>query len=73
MKEAVGHRSLSMPGGLQVSSLSPRIQEYIKEHVKVCQPDSVYVCDGSDVENQALLSKLEAAGRIRKLEKYDNW
>lgn len=68
----VGFRPLSTVG-LDRSSLSPRIQEYIREQEKVCQPDRVYVCDGSETENKALLDKLEKDGRIQKLEKYDNW
>ena len=58
---------------MEVSNLSPKIQQYIEEQVKVCQPDSVHVCDGSEAENQALLTLLEKAGRIQKLPKYDNW
>lgn len=70
--EVVGRSTLTKVG-VEVSSLSPKIQKYIEEQVKVCQPDSVHVCDGSEAENQALLSILEKAGRIKKLQEYDNW
>jgi phosphoenolpyruvate carboxykinase (GTP) len=33
----------------------------------------VYVCDGSQEENQSLLSKLQQDGRLTKLSKYENW
>ena len=70
--EVVGLRGLST-GGLEVGSLSPKVQEYVKRQMEVCQPESVHVCDGSESENKALLDKLEKDGRIQKLEKYDNW
>lgn len=65
-------RALST-AGLDVSSLSPSIQQYIQEQVKVCQPARVYVCDGSEAENKALLAQLESDKRVQKLKKYDNW
>jgi len=68
----MAHRSLST-SGLQVDSLAPNIQEYIRKQSKVCQPDQVYVCDGSEKENLALLDKLQKDGRFQKLSKYDNW
>ncbi len=68
----VGFRALST-GSLDRDSLAPKIREYIDEQVKLCQPKEVYVCNGSDAENAALLKKLEEGKRIRKLEKYDNW
>lgn len=68
----VGLRAQST-AGLEVSSLSPSIQQYIQDKVRLCQPTSVHVCDGSEAENRALLAKLEMDGRIQKLKKYDNW
>ena len=35
---------------------------------ELCQPDSVYVCDGSEGENRRLLDELCAAGTLRKLD-----
>ena len=68
----IGYRALST-GGVDRESLSSSIKDYIDQQVKVCQPKDVYICDGSEEENAALLKKLEEAGRIRKLDKYDNW
>jgi len=31
-----------------VAHLAPHIQEYILEKAALCQPDDIYVCDGSD-------------------------
>lgn len=68
----IGFRCLTTPG-LDRDSLSPKIQRFIDEQERVCKPDNVYVCDGSEAENKALLSQLLKDGRIEKLEKYDNW
>ncbi len=65
-------RSLSTQG-LQVDGLAPNVQEYIRKQSKVCQPDQVYVCDGSEEENLALLNQLQKDGRFQKLSKYENW
>ena len=68
----MGMRALST-SGLDVNSLPSSIQNYIQEQVKVCRPESVHVCDGTEAENHALLDKLEKDGRIQKLPKYENW
>ena len=56
-----------------MSSLTPAIQKFIDENVRLCRPDNVYVCDGSERENQAFVSRLIRDGRLTKLEKYENW
>lgn len=65
-------RALST-SGLKVESLSSSIKDYIQEQAKVCQPDKVYVCDGSEEENKALIEKLLKDGRLKNLPKYENW
>ena len=76
MPELINGRMAFRPlstAGLQVNSLSPKVQAYIRKQEKVCQPDQVYVCDGTEEENQALLNKLQKDGRFQKLPKYENW
>ena len=58
---------------IKVSDLSPKIQQFINEQVKICQPDRVYVCDGSEAENRAFIQQLLDDGRFVRLSKYDNW
>ena len=53
--------------------LSPKVRSYIEECVKLCQPDDVYVCDGSEAENTQLIKLLEKKGTIEPLTKYINW
>lgn len=54
-------------------SLSPKVRSYVEECVKLCQPDDVYICDGSDAECAQLLELLERQGTIERLPKYKNW
>ncbi len=56
-----------------MEGLSNNIQEFIKKQAKLCLPDQIHVCDGTDEESKALLDKLQKDGRIEKLPKYDNW
>ena len=56
-----------------VSLLSPKVKAYIEENATLCQPDSVYICDGSDVENAQLLGMLEKMNVMKPLAHYDNW
>lgn len=60
-----------LQGDLQ--ALNPAVRKFVESSIALCQPDSLHICDGSDEENQAILSQLEEQGMIKKLQKYDNW
>lgn len=62
-----------LTSNISVESLSPAVKRFVEENAQVCQPQKVYVCDGSDQENQALLERLQQDGRLKKLTKYENW
>lgn len=47
--------------------LHPKLAAWIAEMAELCQPESIYICDGSDVENEHLLSELCEAGTLTKL------
>lgn len=53
--------------------LAPKVRAFIEEAVRLCRPDDVYICDGSDAENAQMLKMLESKGTIQALPKYDNW
>ena len=55
-----------------ISRLPTLVQDYIEEKARVCQPDAIYVCDGSEEENKLLLELLERNGWIQRLEKEKN-
>ena len=59
--------------GIPIKSLCPTIQAFIEEQRKLCTPDKVYVCDGSEDENRAFIQQLLEDGRFVRLTKYDNW
>ena len=62
-----------LTSNLSVEGLSPAVKRFVEENARVCQPQKIYVCDGSDQENQALLERLQQDGRLTKLTKYENW
>lgn len=70
-RQAVHGRLMS--SSVQLSDLSTPIQEFVSEHVKLMRPDRVHVCDGSQEENQGMVRLLQDIGRLKKLEKYENW
>lgn len=53
--------------------LAPKVRAFIEEAVRLCRPDDVYICDGSEAENVQMLKMLENRGTIQPLPKYDNW
>jgi phosphoenolpyruvate carboxykinase (GTP) len=53
--------------------LPKSLQLYIEEKVKLCQPDEIHICDGSEEENKLLLSMLEGNGSVKRLKKLQNW
>ena len=58
---------------LTVEGLNQEVRRFVEENAKILQPERVYVCDGSQEENQSLLNKLQQDGRLTKLSKYENW
>ncbi|NWX95113.1 PCKGC protein, partial [Nothoprocta ornata] len=57
-------------GDLQ--SLPPEVKEFIESNAKLCQPESIHICDGSEEENQKILDIMVEQGMIKKLSKYEN-
>ncbi|WP_407426362.1 phosphoenolpyruvate carboxykinase (GTP) [Treponema sp.] len=51
---------------------NPKIKAWIDECVKMCEPDSVYVCDGSSAEYDRLMKKCVDAGLATPLAKKPN-
>ncbi|XP_004636061.2 phosphoenolpyruvate carboxykinase, cytosolic [GTP] [Octodon degus] len=55
-----------------LDSLPQAVREFVENNVKLCQPDHIHICDGSEEENGRLLARMQEDGIIRKLKKYDN-
>ena len=56
-----------------LTGIPKNVQDYIEEKAKLCQPDQIHICDGSEEENKILLGLLERSGAIQRLRKMDNW
>ena len=56
-----------------LSELSPAVRDFVEANVKLCKPDALHICDGSEEENQSVLAQLQEQGMIKKLTKYENW
>lgn len=54
-------------------NLYPKVIAYIEECAELCQPDRIYICEGTEAENAEMLKLLEQQGTIQALPKYDNW
>ncbi|XP_014811133.1 PREDICTED: phosphoenolpyruvate carboxykinase, cytosolic [GTP] [Calidris pugnax] len=57
-------------GDLQ--SLPPEARDFIESNAKLCQPESIHICDGSEEENKKMLDIMVEQGMIKKLSKYEN-
>ncbi|XP_070810721.1 LOW QUALITY PROTEIN: phosphoenolpyruvate carboxykinase [GTP], mitochondrial [Pituophis catenifer annectens] len=55
-----------------LAKLSGRAQEFVEQGVRLCQPDSLHICDGTEKENTKILNFLESEGVIKPLTKYEN-
>lgn len=53
-------------------SLPPEARDFIETNAKLCQPECIHICDGSDEENKKLLDIMVEQGMIKKLNKYEN-
>ncbi|XP_066090766.1 phosphoenolpyruvate carboxykinase, cytosolic [GTP] [Saccopteryx bilineata] len=55
-----------------LDSLPQAVREFVESSAKLCQPDHIHICDGSEDENRQLLHQMEEQGTIKRLKKYDN-
>jgi len=53
--------------------LSSKVRNFVEEKARLCQPDNVHICDGSEKENNYLLALMQKQGMIEPLNKYENW
>jgi hypothetical protein len=58
---------------IDITHLPKGVQEFIEKNAKICQPDRIYICDGSEEEYKELLQTLQDQKWIQKLEKMHNW
>ena len=56
----------------KLDSLAPKIRQFVVECADLCMPAKLYICDGSEEENQSLLKNLEKEDVIKPLTAYKN-
>ncbi|XP_069507193.1 phosphoenolpyruvate carboxykinase, cytosolic [GTP]-like [Ambystoma mexicanum] len=55
-----------------LNSLSPEVRAFVVANAKVCQPEKIHICDGSEEENDRILELMEEQGMVKRLSKYEN-
>ncbi|NXO77044.1 PCKGC protein, partial [Sitta europaea] len=55
-----------------LESLSREARDFIETNAKLCQPECIHICDGSEEENKKILDIMVEQGMIKKLNKYEN-
>ena len=58
---------------VDIMHLPKEVHDYIEEKANICQPDAIYICDGSADEYNWLLKVLQENKMVQKLEKMNNW
>jgi phosphoenolpyruvate carboxykinase (GTP) len=56
-----------------LTDLPEAVREYVTEKARLCQPDRIVVCDGSEEEFKRLTELLQKEGVIVPLKKLNNW
>ncbi|XP_076358104.1 phosphoenolpyruvate carboxykinase, cytosolic [GTP]-like isoform X2 [Tachypleus tridentatus] len=67
----VGSKLFSVIHG-DLCKLRPKVREYVEQKARLCKPESIHICDGSEAENNYLLGMMHKQGIITPLRKYEN-
>ncbi len=57
----------------ELSELPKSVRQFVDESARVCEPDNIKICNGSEEEYKLLLRQLHKDGVVRSLKKMDNW
>ncbi len=52
---------------LQNHTKNEKVIQFVKDKIRLCQPDSVHICDGSDKEFESLCAQMVKSGTLTKL------
>ncbi|KAG5666370.1 hypothetical protein PVAND_014401 [Polypedilum vanderplanki] len=64
--------SYQLANGFDPAVLPSMVRNFIEDSARLCEPDSIHICDGSESENKMMLNEMQASGTIVSLPKYDN-
>jgi len=56
----------------RLQDLKPKVRTFVEDSARLCQPDALHICDGSERELRHLLNVVQQAGMIEPLPKYTN-
>jgi GTP-dependent phosphoenolpyruvate carboxykinase len=56
-----------------LTGLPTSVCQFVEEKAKICKPDRIMVCDGSDEEFNKLADLLQKDGVFIELKKLKNW
>merc|ERR1711872_1169438 len=56
----------------RLQDLKPKVRTFVEDSARLCQPDALHICDGSERELRHLLNVMQQAGMIEPLPKYTN-
>jgi phosphoenolpyruvate carboxykinase (GTP) len=56
-----------------LDQLAPEIRKYVEDKAKLCQPDNLLLCDGSDDEFKRFMHQLVDDNIAKPLAKLENW
>src|SRR5689334_24992862 len=59
--------SLGGKGSMSYTVSNEKLKRWVKETAELCQPDSVYWCDGSDAEYDRLMAQMVESGMAEPL------
>lgn len=57
----------------ELCKLNPKLRSFVEDKIRLCQPDQVQVCDGSEREYQQLVRLMQSQGSLVPLPKLSNW
>ena len=61
--------------GVRFDDLGEEVRKFVAKYEEVCTPEKVYVCNGSDQENDWLCSLMKSKGMLRRVTHptFSNW
>lgn len=69
---AIQQRKLNCISSIGLDKLSSKARNFVEEKARICEPDSIHICDGTEEENNQLINLMVQQGMIKKLPKYEN-
>ncbi|KAL8593090.1 protein kinase C (PKC)-like Pck2 [Nucella lapillus] len=56
----------------ELDRLPGKVRHYVEENARLCRPDTLHICDGSERENDLILYMLQKDNVLKRLSKYEN-